>query len=378
LFSSFGSYLHLLPKTHPLQVTLSDPLQVTLSEVIMSSDRHLPPTARLKSASVRKLMNYHYQDLTSAVDFATPSPRSSRRTTTQESVVDNWILPNPATHMESPLRQLPHINPTITPIRDITNVSALRLGPLEDDLESDEDSEYDEEPLDKENKKKKKKRKTPIQQSQVLDEDRSNLEDKHIIIPYKEFINLMESNFVCSDCHAPSRDMLWEKQTVGIATSINVICAGCRHQGSIKARVRTKESYSNHHQDEIVTVIRPAHAFCLNTRLVLALQQCGGGELDAAVHAGMLDLGVNPMHSNWQEVEQEIGLCEIQLGEKIVAENLELEVEATKEKGVREKGGEYPVHEGRVGISVQGDTRWDQRKSGRAYNSDSGAHIALR
>jgi hypothetical protein len=88
----------------------------------------------------------------------------------------------------------------------------------------------------------------------------------------------------------------------------------------------------------------------------------------------MLDLGVNPMHSNWQEVEQEIGYIKIQLGMKIVSENLE--VEATKEKGVKEKGGEYPVHEGRVGIlRVQGDTRWDQRKSGRAYNSDSGAHI---
>ena len=30
---------------------------------------------------------------------------------------------------------------------------------------------------------------------------------------------------------------------------------------------------------------------------------------------------------------------------------------------------------GRVGISVQGDTRWDQRKSGLVYNSDSGAHL---
>jgi hypothetical protein len=83
----------------------------------------------------------------------------------------------------------------------------------------------------------------------------------------------------------------------------------------------------------------------------------------------MLDLGINPMHSNWQEVEQEIGRSEIKLGERIVGGNLELEVQATKEKG------ESTVHQGRVGISVQGDTRWDQRKSGRAYNSDSGAHL---
>jgi hypothetical protein len=227
----------------------------------MLSHQHLLPTARLKSASVQNLMNYHYQDLTSAVHFATPSPRRSRQTsrvlsqestTTQESVVHNWILPNPATHLESPLCQLPPINPTIidptntTPFRDITNVSAtvvvanqtLRLGPLEDNPESDKDSESVEEPLNKENNKKKKKRKTPkdaIQQSQILDEDRTNLEDKHIIIPYNEFIELMETNFVCSNFHAPLRKMLWEKQTVRFVTSINIICAGCHHQGSIKA-----------------------------------------------------------------------------------------------------------------------------------------------
>jgi hypothetical protein len=190
-------------------------------------------------------------------------------------------------------------------------------------------------------KKKRKKARDAVHQIQVLNEDRSNLEDKHVIIPYKEFIELFETNFVCSDCHAPAREMLWEKQTIGIATIINVICAGCCQQGSIKARVRTtEEAYSSYNQQEIVTSILPAKSYALNTRLLLALQQCGGGENDAAVHAGMLDLGINPMHSNWQEVEQEIGRSKIKLGERTVGENLELEVQATKEKG------EFTVHQG--------------------------------
>jgi hypothetical protein len=58
--------------------------------------------------------------------------------------------------------------------------------------------------------------------------------------------------------------MLWEKQTVGIATSINVICGGCRHQGSIKARVRmTEEAYSSYQQQEIVTSLLPAKSYAL-------------------------------------------------------------------------------------------------------------------
>jgi hypothetical protein len=62
-------------------------------------------------------------------------------------------------------------------------------------------------------------------------------------------------------------------------------------------------------------------------------------------------------------------VIEIALGKAIVDENMEAEVELTRQEP------EYTVTDGRVGLSVQGDTRWDKRSSGRTYNSDSGTTL---
>jgi hypothetical protein len=83
----------------------------------------------------------------------------------------------------------------------------------------------------------------------------------------------------------------------------------------------------------------------------------------------MLNLALNPLRNAWEELEEELSLCQISLGEEIVCENLEEEKQLTIAKG----GVIY--HDGKVGILVAGDTRWDQRASGRSYNSNSGTSL---
>jgi hypothetical protein len=87
--------------------------------------------------------------------------------------------------------------------------------------------------------------------------------------------------------------------------------------------------------------------------------------------AGMMDLAVNPVSNSWVRTKEEINLSQIHLGKAILDENLAAEVEATKQKD------NWVTVDGKIGISVQGGSRWDQRKSGRSYNSDSGSHILV-
>jgi hypothetical protein len=70
-------------------------------------------------------------------------------------------------------------------------------------------------------------------------------------------------------------------------------------------------------------------------------------------------------------LEEEFGLEEILLGEQIIRENINLDEAITMEMP------ESATVEGRVGLSVQGDTRWDRQSSGHAYNSNLGASILV-
>jgi hypothetical protein len=259
------------------------------------------------------------------------------------------------------------------------------------------------------------------QRSLVLNYDRSNLDSRHVIIPFDELIKFMDTNFVCKKCLKSS--CTYQRQTRGIATSLNWFCT-CRAGGSIKARLRTNDEERNKKwKDATWTRLQPVAAYQLNIRFVLGLQQCGGGEADSAVHAAMLDLGVSPFKATWQKVEEEIAIVEVEVGKKIVDDNIKLEIKLTKERDLgvlidrmhgRSEEHKSPkeylpltdidtvdvddkkqVHhlickpcrvvvaerkeanKNKTPISVQGDCRWDQRKGGRAYNSDSGTHLLV-
>jgi hypothetical protein len=203
-------------------------------------------------------------------------------------------------------------------------------------------------------------------QCHITNYDRTNLDNRNVVIPYDAFVTFLDSNFVCKICFE-NKDIVYERQTCGIASSINMVCS-CGAIGSIKARMRTTAKHKKNWDDYTLTRLRAASEFELNVKYLMGLQQCGAGENDAAVYAGMLDLAASPIHAGWTKLEEEIGLEEIQLGGEIIAENIELEKSITPES---------ETVDGRVSLSVQGDTRWDRRSSGHAYNSDSGASIMV-
>jgi hypothetical protein len=70
------------------------------------------------------------------------------------------------------------------------------------------------------------------EKSFVLHLDRKNLDRRHVIIPFDELINFMDSNFVCKVC--PLSKSTYQRQMLVIVTSLNWFCA-CWAGGAIKA-----------------------------------------------------------------------------------------------------------------------------------------------
>jgi hypothetical protein len=83
----------------------------------------------------------------------------------------------------------------------------------------------------------------------------------------------------------------------------------------------------------------------------------------------MMNLALNPLHNAWGELEEELSLIKILLGKEIICENLDEEIKLTKERG------DATYHGEKIGISVAGDTRWDQQASGCAHTSNSGTSL---
>jgi hypothetical protein len=202
----------------------------------------------------------------------------------------------------------------------------------------------------------------------LVDYDRAGVDRRNIILPFDALIRFLDENFVCKYCG--KSDSKVHRSTVGVATSLNWYCA-CRHVASVKAKLRsTMEGYDGYVAEDKAKKLAAKH-YDLNVRFLAGVQQFGGGETEAHGLAGMMDLAVNPISNSWVRLEEEINLSQIHLGKAVLDENLAAEVEATKAQE------DCVTFEGKVGISVQGDSRWDQRKSGRAYNSDSGSHLLV-
>jgi hypothetical protein len=70
-------------------------------------------------------------------------------------------------------------------------------------------------------------------------------------------------------------------------------------------------------------------------------------------------------------MEEEIGLEEILLGDRIIGKNIDLK------KRITLRSNKSTSIDGRVALSVQGDTRWDGHSTGHAYNINSGASILV-
>ncbi len=87
-------------------------------------------------------------------------------------------------------------------------------------------------------------------QCHVTAYDRSNLDNRNVLVPYDELISFLDSNFLCEKCKGNS-GIVYKRQTCGIATSINMVCL-CGKIASIKARMRSNADNYNKWQKSYI------------------------------------------------------------------------------------------------------------------------------
>jgi hypothetical protein len=105
----------------------------------------------------------------------------------------------------------------------------------------------------------------------------------------------------------------------------------------------------------------------INRKVVLACQQMGGGSRMASTFCGAMSV---LRRSGWNRcfttVEVQLGKAIILLGERIMKKNLENEISESQWDTVLEKAK----------LIFMMDGGWDQRASGKAYNSSSGRVVS--
>jgi hypothetical protein len=99
---------------------------------------------------------------------------------------------------------------------------------------------------------------------------------------------------------------------------------------------------------------------------LLGLQIAGSGRKEAKIIPGLLNLSNGFMTKQYTDLQNELGLSIIGLSNKILEENLRLQIEATPR-----------VVNGPMALSVSSNTRWDKQGSGHQYDSLSGCSMML-
>jgi hypothetical protein len=110
----------------------------------------------------------------------------------------------------------------------------------------------------------------------------------------------------------------------------------------------------------------PFDAYNLNLKMVLTMQQMGKAEAAFESIRSAFGIESTGVHG-YSTYEQNIYLTHIRLAERILQENLEQEIEATRLLDDYEGD-----NNGKCGPRMAIDTGWTQRASGRCYKSPTG------
>jgi hypothetical protein len=126
--------------------------------------------------------------------------------------------------------------------------------------------------------------------------DVNNNEEMHIILPLDKLLRCIHQSFVCNQCGKASSWVV-EHVRIGIATSLNFF-DDCGKISSMKAGLQKNEVDRNYDEDYSRKCVLASGMsvawFDMNNRLVLAMQETGGGQAEAVVTGG-LDLCLDAM-----------------------------------------------------------------------------------
>jgi hypothetical protein len=191
----------------------------------------------------------------------------------------------------------------------------------------------------------------------------------NLLIPEVDLFSFITKNFVCKQCHASCWARHFETAKIGCATNIFWKCGNNECQGSAKilAKQATKDT-SGQYKKRYPELPSFLGDYDINRQVVLACQQSGGGAGMAATFGGIMSLTRRSIWQNsFSALEQLLGTYQIQLGQEIVEQNLRDEISMS------------PMNADlrRYMITLMMDGGWDQRASGKAYNSNSGRVVSV-
>jgi hypothetical protein len=189
-----------------------------------------------------------------------------------------------------------------------------------------------------------------------------------LLISEKELNLFIRENFLCKLCHFRIKEVNLTSIKVGCASSIfwecfNPACDAADNIIPQKATQNVSETYQRWHPDI------PAYLgdYEINRQVVLACQMPGGGAQMASTFGGLMLLSRRSIWlDNFTDVEQEIGKAQIALGKKIIKENLQEEISLSP----------MDLELNKAKMTLMMDGGWNQRASGRAFNSSSGRLVS--
>jgi hypothetical protein len=190
-----------------------------------------------------------------------------------------------------------------------------------------------------------------------------------LLISEKELNLFIRENFLCKLCHFRINEVNLTSIKVGCASSIFWECSNpaCNASDNIipkKATRNVSETYQRWHPD----VPACLGDYEINRQVVLACQMSGDGARMASTFGGLMSLSRRSIWlDNFTDVEQEIGKAQIALGKKIIKENLQEEISLSPM--------DLELNKAKVTLMLDGG--WDQRASGRAFNSSSGRVVSV-
>jgi hypothetical protein len=191
----------------------------------------------------------------------------------------------------------------------------------------------------------------------------------NLLIPELHLTSFIRKNFCCLKCKAPIAEKNLRTVNVGCACNLFWKCSDlkCDASDKIIAKQSTKEVsglYKRYHPDVAVRL----GDYDINRQIVLACQQSGGGARMASTFAGVMSLSNRSIWlNNFTHVEQMIGMTQIRIGKEIIHTNLQNEIAASPM--------DLTLNKAKVTLMIDGG--WDQRASGKAYNSSSGRVVSV-
>jgi hypothetical protein len=196
------------------------------------------------------------------------------------------------------------------------------------------------------------------------------IKNYNLLIPQLSFQKFISENFCCKHCHEEFRgDRSILVDRIGFASNVIWACPNkdCASSASILAPTCQMEA-SGKFRRKHPTTPAALSDYAINRQVVLACQQSRGGARMASTFGGLLSM---PKPSIWMVcftiVEELFGNFQIWLGKNIILENLKNEIALSPMNNELRKAK----------LTLMMDGSWDQRASGKAYNSASGRHVSV-